>query len=75
MKEIYKEKDKKSILMQLSSGDYIISPFIDGLGFCHKQVGGCWGYIDKDVLIEMVNERLISPNGAILRNGFRILGE
>ena len=75
MKEIYKEKDKKTILIQLSGGDYFITSFREGLGLCHKRVGGYWGYIDEDVLIEMVNERLISPNGAILRNGFRILGE
>jgi hypothetical protein len=67
--------DKNIVLSRLSSGDYYIEDFLGGKGFCMKHGGGCFGYIDDDLLNTMILENLISDNGRILSQGFVELGK
>lgn len=68
-------KDKNTVLSRLSRGDYFIANFSGGKGFCMKHGGGCFGYIDDDLLNTMVRENLITENGSILSQGFVELGK
>lgn len=68
-------KDEFEILSFLSSGDYFIAPFAGGRGFCAKHGGGCFGYIDDDLLDTMIRKNMITEKGHILTDGFIELGK